>query len=58
LIALSNCPHPFDPRPEYAPGSVDVTLWRATPPGPGDLCRTMSEEAVRGYENTDALFDA
>jgi urea carboxylase-associated protein 2 len=58
LIALSNCPHPFDPRPDYAPGCVDVTVWRGAPPDAGDLCRTMSEDAVRGFENTDALFGA
>jgi urea carboxylase-associated protein 2 len=58
LIALSNCPHPFDPRPDYAPGPVDVTVWRAAPPDPGDFCRSASEEAARGFENTDALFEA
>jgi urea carboxylase-associated protein 2 len=56
LIALSNCPHPFDPRPDYAPGSIEAILSRGAAPGDADLCRTASEEAGRGFENTDALF--
>ncbi len=56
LVVLSNCPHPLDPAPSYAPGSIEAVLWRAPPPGPDDLCRTASEEAIRGFENTDILF--
>ncbi|VFU09945.1 urea amidolyase associated protein UAAP1 [Methylocella tundrae] len=58
LIALSNCPHPYDPRPDYAPGSVEATVFRAMPADEADLCRGASEEARRGFENTDALFGA
>jgi urea carboxylase-associated protein 2 len=58
LVVLSNCPHPFDPRPDYAPGPVEATIWRGPPAGAADLCRTASEEAARGFENTDALFGA
>lgn len=56
LAALSNCPHPYDPHDDYAPGPAEVTLWRGLPVEAGDLCRAASEEAVRGFENTDALF--
>lgn len=56
LVALSNCPHPFDPRPDYAPGVVEAVVWRGDALAATDLCRTASEEAVRGFENTDALF--
>jgi urea carboxylase-associated protein 2 len=58
LVALSNCPHPFDPRPDYAPGPVEATVWRGAAIDAADLCRTASEEAVRGFENTNALFGA
>ena len=58
LVALSNCPHPFDPEPAYAPGPVEATVWRGPPADAADLCRTASEEAVRGFGNTDALFGA
>ncbi len=55
LIALSNCPHPLDPEPSYAPGSVEVIRFK--PPSAGvDFCRAGSAEAIRAYENTDALY--
>jgi uncharacterized protein len=55
LVALSNCPHPLDPEPSYAPGPASVIRFK--PPREGvDACRTGGAEAVRAYENTDALF--
>jgi urea carboxylase-associated protein 2 len=58
LVALSNCPHPYDPHPDYAPGPVEATLWRGLAVELTDLCRAASEEAARGFDNTDALFGA
>ena len=58
LAAVSNCPHPYDPHPDYAPGPVEATIWRGAPVDSADLCRTASEEAARGFDNTDALFGA
>jgi urea carboxylase-associated protein 2 len=58
LVALSNSPHPYDPHADYAPGPVEATLWRGLAVEPTDLCRTASEEALRGFDNTDALFGA
>lgn len=49
-IALSNCPHPLDPNPDYAPHPVSVTRFRR-PVAADDLCRTATAEAVRGFEN-------
>jgi len=57
LIALSNCPHPLDPSPLYAPAPVKVTRYRAPPFTPDDLCRTATAEAIRGFEN-NALAEA
>ena len=50
-VTLSNCPHPLDPAPTYAPNPVQVTRFRAPIPGADDLCRTATPEAVRGFEN-------
>lgn len=50
-VALSNCPHPLDPAPGYAPNPVAVTRFRAAQPAADDLCRTATIEAVRGFEN-------
>lgn len=54
LLVLSNCPHPLDPDPAYAPGAVDVAIFPAAPPTADDFCRTATPEARRGFENTDA----
>lgn len=57
LIALSNCPHPLDPAPTYAPASVEAIRFRGSTAGAGDLCRTATDEARRGFENNSALKD-
>lgn len=56
VVALSNCPHPLDPVPEYAPTPIEVILFRADPPGPDDPCRTGSLEAKRAFQFTDRIF--
>ncbi len=58
IVALSNCPHPLDPSPDYAPQPVEAIVWQSPPPGPDDLCRTATDEAVRAFENTDPLFNS
>ena len=50
IVAFSNCPHPLDPSPLYAPHPVTITRFRA-PIAADDLCRTATVEAVRGFEN-------
>jgi urea carboxylase-associated protein 2 len=49
-IGLSNCPHPLDPSPAYAPPPAVITRYHATISA-DDLCRTATAEAVRGFEN-------
>ncbi|TSE27340.1 urea carboxylase-associated protein 2 [Tepidimonas sediminis] len=56
LVVLSAAPHPLDPRPDYAPGDVMLTAWRADPPGPDDLCRNHCPENQRGFYLTEILF--
>jgi uncharacterized protein len=56
LVALSNCPHPLAPSPRWEAAPVRAIIWRSGAPGPGDLCRNRTDEAVRGFANTDALF--
>ncbi|MDB5506280.1 MAG: urea carboxylase-associated protein [Devosia sp.] len=50
IVALSNCPHPLDPNPVYAPVPITVTRFR-TEVIADDICRTATAEAVRGFEN-------
>jgi uncharacterized protein len=56
LVVISNCPHVLHPDTEYKPKPVQFTIWNSTAPAEDDLCRTSSEEAVRAFINTDALF--
>lgn len=51
LVGFSVCPHPLDPATTYAPVPVTITRYQPPAPGPDDLCRTASAEAVRGFEN-------
>lgn len=55
LVTLSNCPHPLDPNPAYAPNPVTATRFRAPPPAQDDLCRTATIEAARGFTNNAAI---
>lgn len=57
LVALSNCPHPLDPAPSYAPGPVEVLRYRAPLTAADDLCATASAEAIRAFENNARLLD-
>jgi hypothetical protein len=50
LVFVSNAPHPYAPG-AYAPGEIDLLVWKSPPPTPDDFCRTASEEAIRGFEN-------
>jgi len=51
LLALSNTPHAL--APPVATGPIDYAIYHADP---SELCRNFSEEAVRGFENTEAFF--
>lgn len=51
LVALSNCPHPLDPAPAYAPQPIEAVVWASAPVAADDPCRTGSLEAVRAFEN-------
>ncbi|NLH83606.1 MAG: DUF1989 domain-containing protein [Phyllobacteriaceae bacterium] len=53
LVALSNCPHPFDPEPTYAPGAIELVRHRV-PVASDDFCRSGSAESIRAFDNTDA----
>ncbi len=56
LVALSFAPHPLDPAPTYAPGSIRVLRHRLPPAGPDDPCRTSTPEAARAFDNLDRFL--
>ena len=55
LVAISNCPHPLDPAPDYAPAPVEAIRFRGVAVATDDLCRTATDEARRGFDNNAAL---
>jgi uncharacterized protein YcgI (DUF1989 family) len=55
LVALSNTPHPLS-GVAAATGPVEFVIYHATPASADDFCRVSSEEAARGFINTDELF--
>jgi len=56
LVILSNTPHPLDPRVEYAPQAVALTIRSGAPAQPGDACRLSRPENSRGFALTDSYF--
>jgi urea carboxylase-associated protein 2 len=56
LVALSNCPHPLDPRPGYAPLPVEAVIWDAGPVAADDPCRSAGPEAIRAFENNRRML--
>lgn len=57
LVALSNTPHALSPVQE-ASGMISYAAWPAPKAGTDDVCRRYTEEAARGFQNTDKVFAA
>ena len=53
LVAISATPHVLDPNPQYQPGPLQVEIAAVEEPETDDPCRTFSDEARRGFANTD-----
>lgn len=56
LVVLSNCPHPMDPSPQYAPGQAEAIIWTSGVASADHYWRSATEEGARGFDNTDAYF--
>lgn len=56
LVALSNCRHPLDPAEDPAPGPIEIAVFRLPEAGADDPARTLTAEARRAYENSDAYL--
>ncbi|HET9959656.1 MAG TPA: urea amidolyase associated protein UAAP1 [Polyangiaceae bacterium] len=58
LVVLSNTPHPMDPRRNYAPGPVALTVYDTVADSRRrDVCRLSCPENARGFALTDAYFE-
>lgn len=56
LVALSTCPHPLNPAPEYRVNPIELTAWRSEPVGEDDPVRNLCAENGRGFANTERLY--
>lgn len=56
LVALTTCQHPLDPNPEYAPKSVQLSVFPAPPVADDDFCRTSRPENERAFINTSDYY--
>lgn len=56
LVLLNTCPHPLDPRPDYAPKSVELSISRVQAARADDPCRMHCPENVRGFLLTEFYF--
>jgi uncharacterized protein len=57
LVGFSNCPHPLDPDPVYAPKPITITRFKSAAPNADDVARTATAEAIRGFENNALMFE-
>ena len=53
LVVLSNCPHPLDDSPDYAPAAIEALVWDMPSAAADDPCRQAGEEAARAFARTD-----
>ncbi len=56
IVVLNSCPHPLDPRPDYAPADVRMTIWKSGLADATDPCRLSRPENTRGFANTELYF--
>lgn len=56
LVVLNTCQHPMEAGTAYAQRPVKLTVKRAEPPGPDDLCRNSCPENARGFTLTERYF--
>lgn len=52
LIVLNTAPHPMAPETTYAPGAVDLLVYRSEPVRDDDYCIQYRPENARAYANT------
>jgi uncharacterized protein len=57
IAALSNSPHPLSPAIDPPERPISAIVWRSPPAEEDDFCRSATEEAIRAFDNTDALFN-
>ncbi len=53
LVLLHTCPHPLNLAPAYPRQPVSISIGKARPVAPDDLCMNSRPENVRGFANNE-----
>jgi len=53
IVALANCPHVLDPRPDYTVTAARALAWRGEPTPLADPIRNATPEGLRAFLNTE-----
>ena len=53
LVVLNTCQHPLDPRPEYAPGRVELEVFTTELKPEDNPCLKSRPENMRAFENNE-----
>ena len=56
IVVMANCPHVFDPRPEWHCTPLRVTAWRGAITPETDPVRNAAPEACRAFLNTEDYY--
>lgn len=57
LVAVTNTPHPLDPRTDYQAGRLRLLAWTGEPTPTDDSFRNATPERRRAFENVDDYFE-
>ena len=53
IVALANCPHVLDPRPDYRSTPVRALAWRGPVTPEDDAIRNATPEGLRAFQNVE-----
>ena len=56
IVALANCPHVRDPRPDYSVTPLRVSAWRGPVTPDDDPIRNATPEGLRAFLNVEDYF--
>jgi urea carboxylase-associated protein 2 len=56
IVAVANCPHVLDPRPDYAVTPLRATAWRGPVTPEADPIRNATPEGLRAFLNVEDYY--
>jgi len=56
LVVISTSPHPLDPKKEYNPAAIKLSVSRTGTAPADDVCRNHCSQNERGFINTERYY--